>query len=146
MWYGYTTIIFISGVLGINPEIFEAAEIDGASGSQIFWKITLPNLRGIMLFMLVTSLIGGLSMYDIPYCFGGGRATLTISEFIFNQAFAGSYMYARASAASVIVFFLIIILSAIIFYMMRDRDAVKQKKIDRAAEKSRIKELKCHKS
>ena len=145
MWYGYTAIIFISGVLGINPEIFEAAEIDGASGSQTFWKITLPNLKSIMLYMLVTSLIGGLGMYDIPRLFlngGPSNKTLTASMFIYNQAFSGSYLYARAAAASMIVFIIIIILSAIVFYMMRDRDAIKQKKADKAAEKARLKELK----
>ena len=145
MWYGYTAIIFISGVLGINPEIFEAAEIDGASSSQTFWKITLPNLKSIMLYMLVSSLIGGLGMYDIPRLFlngGPSNKTLTASMFIYNQAFSGSYLYARAAAASMIVFVIIIILSAIIFYMMRDRDAIKQKKADKAAEKARLKELK----
>lgn len=145
MWYGYTAIIFISGVLGINPEIFEAAEIDGANSRQTFWKITLPNLKSIMLFMLVTSLIGGLGMYDIPRMFlngGPSNKTLTAAVFIYNQAFSGSYLYARAAAASLIVFVIIIILSAIVFYMMRDRDAIKQKKLDKAAEKQRLKELK----
>jgi len=145
MWYGYTAIIFISGVLGINPEIFEAAEIDGANNRQTFWKITLPNLKSIMLYMLVTSLIGGLGMYDIPRMFlngGPNNKTLTASVFIYNQAFSGSYLYARAAAASLIVFIVIIILSAIVFYMMRDKDAIKQKKLDKAAEKARLKELK----
>ena len=49
MWYGYTMIIIISGVLGIDPEIFEAADIDGANGWQVFWKITIPSIRTIML-------------------------------------------------------------------------------------------------
>ena len=56
MWYGYTMIILISGVLGISPQIFEAAEIDGASSAQTFFRITLPNLKTIMLYVLVTSM------------------------------------------------------------------------------------------
>ena len=124
MWYGYTMIILISGVLGINPEIFEAAEIDGASDTQIFFQITLPNLRTILTYTLITSLIGGLSMYDIPKMLNNGNpnnATLTANMFIYNQAFQGSYMYARAAAASMIMFLIIAFFSAIVFYLMRDR-------------------------
>ena len=126
MWYGYTMIILISGVLGINPEIFEAAEIDGASGWQTFWHITMPSLRSILTYTLITSLIGGLSMYDIPKMFNNGgptNATLTTSVFIYNQAFSGSYLYARAAAASMLLFLLIAVCSIFVFIMMRDRKA-----------------------
>lgn len=126
MWYGYTMIILISGVLGINPEIYEAAEIDGASDSDIFWQITIPNLRSILTYTLITSLIGGLSMYDIPKMLNAGNplnSTTTTSMFIYNNAFSGSYMYARASAASLILFLLIGILSIFVFAMMKDKNA-----------------------
>lgn len=130
-WYGYTMIVFISGVLGINPELFEAAEIDGASGSQTFFHITLPSLRTIMLYMLVSSLIGGLQMFDIPKLFligGPDQATLTASLFIYNQAFSGSYLYNRAAAASMLMFVMISLLSAVIFFIMRDKHALKLRK------------------
>jgi cellobiose transport system permease protein len=134
MWYGYTMLILIAGILGINPELFEAAEIDGASGRQVFFRITLPNLRTIMIFTLVTSMVGGLNMFDIPkmlYNGGPDRSTLTSSLFIFNQAFSGSYMYNRAAAASMIMFVIIAILSGVIFYVLRDKYAIKQRKIER---------------
>ncbi len=138
-WYGYTMLILISGVLGINPELFEAAEMDGASSSQSFFKITIPSLRTIMLYMLVTSMIGGLQMFDIPKLFipnsGPDNATLTTSVFIYNQAFSGSYMYNRAAAASMIMFVIIAILSGVLFFSMRDRAAAKLRK----AEKDRLK-------
>lgn len=124
MWYGYTMIILIAGVLGINPEIFEAAEIDGASDWQSFWRITLPNLRTILIFTLVQALIGGMTMYDIPKMFNNGNpnnSTLTASVFIYNQAFAGSYMYARAAAASMIMFVIIAVCSIFVFLLMRDK-------------------------
>ncbi len=124
-WYGYTMIILISGVLGINPELFEAAEIDGATDRQIFFKITMPNIRTILIYTLITSMIGGLNMYDIPklYLNGGpNNATLTANVFIYNQAFAGSYMYNRAAAASMIMFILIAICSAVVFFIMRDKE------------------------
>ncbi len=138
MWYGYTMIILISGVLGINPELFEAAEIDGATGRQIFFNVTLPNLRTIMLFTLVTSMVGGLQMFDIPLLYLDGApsdATLTTSLFIYHQAFKGSFLYNRASAASMIMFVIIGILSVFVFILMRDRDAGRQKKIEKRVRK-----------
>ena len=123
MWYGYTMIILISGVMGINPELFESAEVDGANRIQTFFYITIPNLKTILLFTLVTSLIGGLQMFDIPKLFlmgGPDNATLTTSVFIYNQAFSGSYMYNRAAAASMIMFVIICAASAVLFFLMRD--------------------------
>lgn len=139
MWYGYTMIILISGVLGISPDIFEAAEVDGANGWQTFWLITIPNIKTILLFTLVTSLIGGLNMFDIPKLFllgGPDNATLTTSVFIYNQAFSGSYLYNRASAASMFMFVLIVIISAFLFFMMRDKDEAALKKLRRQQERA----------
>jgi multiple sugar transport system permease protein len=120
--------------MGINPTLFEAAEIDGATAPQIFFRITLPRLKTIILYVLVTSMIGGLQMFDIPKLFllgGPDNATLTTSVFIYNQAFSGSYLYNRAAAASMIMFIIIAILSAFLFYIMRDKDAVQQRKKER---------------
>ncbi len=123
-WYGYTMIILISGVLGINPEIYEAAEIDGANDIQMFFQVTIPNLKTILLYTLITSLIGGLTMYDIPRLFNDGKpanATLTATMFIHNQAFKGSYMYNRAAAASLLIFIVVAACSAVVFFLMRDK-------------------------
>ncbi len=131
MWYGNTMIILIAGVMGINPALFEAASIDGANGWQIFFRVTLPSLRTIMLYTLITSMIGGLQLFDIPQLFlygGPDDATLTTSVFIYGQAFKGSYMYNRAAAASMIMFIIAAVLSALLFYLMRDREAAKAKK------------------
>ena len=123
-WYGYTMIILISGVLGINPEIYEAAELDGANDIQMFFQVTIPNLKTILLYTLITSLIGGLTMYDIPRLFNDGKpdnATLTAAMFIHNQAFKGSYMYNRAAAASLLIFIVVAACSAVVFFLMRDK-------------------------
>ncbi|MCR5160346.1 MAG: sugar ABC transporter permease [Lachnospiraceae bacterium] len=133
-WYGYTMIMLISGVLGISPEIFESAEIDGANGWQTFWKVTLPNIKTILLFTLVTSLIGGLNMFDIPQMFlvgGPDNATMTTNVFIYKLAFSGGYLYNRAGAASMIMFVIIVALSLVMFYFFRDKDEVAQKKIEK---------------
>lgn len=142
MWYGSTMIVLISGILGINPEIFEAAEVDGANRVQNFFRITLPNIRTILTYTLITSLIGGLNMFDIPKLFQNGgpdNSTLTTSLFIYNQAFSGSYLYNRAAAASMIMFVVIAILSAITFKLMQDKDEVAERK-ERKRELKRLKQ------
>ncbi|MGN7765750.1 carbohydrate ABC transporter permease [Paenibacillus sp. 22594] len=134
MWYGNTMIVLIAGVMGINPALFESAAIDGANGFQTFFRITLPSLRTILLFTLITSMVGGLTMFDIPQLFltgGPDDSTLTTSMFIYGQAFKGSYMYNRAAAASMIMFVISALLSGLLFYVMRDRDAAKLKKIQK---------------
>ena len=135
MWYGYTMLILISGVLGLNPEMYEVSEIDGANGIQQFFFITLPNLKTILLYVLVTSTVGGMSMFDIPRLFANGgpdNSTSTLSLFIYNQAFAGRYMFNRAAAASMIVFAIIAVLSVVMFFLLRDKDAIKQSRDERA--------------
>ncbi len=146
MWYGYTMIILISGILGISPELFEAADIDGANGWQKFRFVTLPNLKSIMLFTLVTSMIGGMTMFDIPFMVGGQGAikghTRTLSVYIFEMSFQGGKLYNRASAASMLVFVLIAVLAAAIFFMLRDKDEIAQHKIEKAQTKAFKKQLK----
>jgi multiple sugar transport system permease protein len=140
-WYGNTMIVLISGVLGISPDIYEAAEIDGANGVQTFFRITIPNLKTVLLYTLVTSLVGGLNMFDIPFLFQNGgpdRATLTTSVFIYNQAFSNSYLYNRASAASMIMWVIIAVCTAVLFYVMRDKDQIKaDKEIKKARKEAR---------
>ena len=138
MWYGYTAIVLISGVLGISPELFEAAEVDGANQWQTFFRVTIPSIKTMLLFTLVTSLIGGLNMFDIPKIFQNGmpdNATMTTSLFIYNQAFAGSYQYAKASATSMVMFVVIVSLSAILFYLLRDKDEIELRRQIRLQEK-----------
>ena len=148
MWYGYTMIIMISAILGISPDIFEAADIDGASGIQVFFKITIPNIKTILLFTLVTSLIGGLNMFDIPQLFnnaGPDRSTMTTNVFIYRQAFSGGYLYNKASAASMLMWILIVACSAVMFFAMRDKEEValaKQKKLEKKEAKLALKEAK----
>ncbi|MED5017427.1 sugar ABC transporter permease [Paenibacillus chibensis] len=147
MWYGNTMIVLIAGVAGINPALFESAAIDGANGFQTFFRITLPSLRTILLFTLITSLVGGLTMFDIPQLFlagGPDDSTLTTSMFIYGQAFKGSYMYNRAAAASMIMFAITAVLSGFLFYLMRDRDAARLKKAEkkyRKAAKAAVREV-----
>ncbi len=130
MWYGHTMIILIAGIMGIDPEIFESAEIDGATGGQIFRNITLPLIKPIMLYTLVTSLIGGLQMFDIPKLLlngGPDYKTETITMYIFGQAME-SRNYGKSAAVSIVLFILTSILSLFIFYLFKEEDNVAEEK------------------
>lgn len=144
-WYGNTMIVLIAGILGISPELYEAAEIDGANGNQQFFYITIPNLKTMLLYTLVTSLIGGMQMFDIPRVFldgGPQKATETACVFIWRLSFTGSYMFNRAGAASLVMFVIISALSALVFYLMRDKDEAKLHKEIKRQEKAYRKKLK----
>ena len=144
MWYGNTMIVLVAGILGINPSLFEAAQVDGASGGQTFRYVTLPLLRPIMLYTLVTSLIGGMQMYDIPAMMQqqGSPAkemTQTVTMYIQELVNTGTKDYGRSAAVSVCLFLVTAIFSIILFYIMRDRDAAAQKKAVKAARKGVVK-------
>ena len=126
MWYGNTMIIMIAGMSGINPSLFEAVMIDGCTSRQIFWKITLPLIKPILLYNLITSLVGGLTMFDIPHMMTQGNpneTTNTVARFIYTQGFTGSRNFNMASASSVVLFAIIIVCSLILNQIMKDRDA-----------------------
>lgn len=136
MWYGNTMIILIAGILGISPTLYEAARVDGASSTQIFRRITLPLLKPILLFVLVTSSIGGLQMFDIPSLFnvnnaGDGLpdyASQTITMYIKQLALGTSRDIGKASAASLILFLVTLIISLVFFFTLGDKEP-KSKKI-----------------
>lgn len=130
MWYGNTMIILIAGVLGINPSLYEAAMVDGASGPQTFFSITLPLLKPIIQFTLVTSAIGGLQMYDIPSLFnisGTGDAlpayaSQTITMYIRKLGFTTRDM-GKSAAASMILFALTLTISILFFALTKERES-----------------------
>ena len=140
MWYGATMIIMVAGINGISPTLFEAAAIDGANGIQTFFKITLPQLKPIVLFTLVTSFIGGMQMFDIPMLLvdrsGPDNATLTTAVFIYNQAFGPSRMWNRAAAASMILFVMCAVIAGGLFFLFRDKEAIASKRAIKRQKKS----------
>lgn len=139
MWFGNTMIMLMSGIQGINESLFEAAEIDGANSSQTFWRITLPLLKTIMVYTMLTSMIGGLQMYDIPYMLHTGNVVndniKTVAVFIyemFHSNFAKP-SFGYSGAASVILFVITSILGALVFYVQRDKDAIEKRKKQKQA-------------
>ncbi len=132
MWYGTTIIVLSAGILGISPALFESAVVDGARPGQMFWRITMPLLRPIMSYTLVTSLIGGLQMFDIPFLLTNRRgdpngSINTTAIYLYNQAFSSASNYSYAATISVGMFLLILILAGVLFRMMRDDDAPTKK-------------------
>ncbi len=131
MWYGNTMILLMSGIMGINPSLFEAANIDGANSWQVFTKITVPSLKPILVYTLITSMIGGLQMFDIPLLYNTGTAydpnTKTIAIFIYERYVGTLKQYGYSGAASLILFVITSLLGSITFYMNRDVDAAKKK-------------------
>ena len=118
MWFGNTTILLMAGMMGIDTSLFEAAEVDGATSTQVFFKITLPLLRPILVYVIITSLIGGLQLFDVPQILTNGtgdpmRSTMTLIMYLNKHLFSKNY--GMAGALSVVLFILTTILSLIVF-------------------------------
>lgn len=115
-WTGYNMIFFISGMQNIDPSIYEAAEIDGATKWDQFFKITIPNLRPIILFTTITSTIGTLQLFDeVQNITGGGpaNATTTLSQYIYNLSYKFTPNFGYAAAVSFVIVIAIVIFSII---------------------------------
>ena len=126
MWFGYTTIILMAGISSIDPELYEAAYIDGAGKRQVFMKITMPLIKETMIYLTITSIIGGMQIFDVPAnltnVYGDPqKAILTSSMYIYVQAFK-NFSFGYASAASVLQFIIIAVLSfTTLRFMQRGR-------------------------
>jgi len=113
-WVGYNMIFFISGMQNIEPSIYEAADIDGASKWTQFFKITIPNLKPIILFTTITSTIGTLQLFDeVQNITGGGpgNATTTLSQYIYNLSYKFTPNFGYAAAVSFVIVICIVVLS-----------------------------------
>ena len=116
--FGNTTILLMAGMMGIDTSLFEAAEVDGATSSQVFWQITLPLLRPILVYVVITSLIGGLQLFDVPQILTNGtgdpmRSTMTLIMFLNKHLYSKNY--GMAGALSVVLFIITGILSLVVF-------------------------------
>ena len=155
LWFGNTMIMMMSGIMGINPSLFEAAAIDGASSGQVLRKVTLPLLRPMVVYTLITSMIGGLQMFDIPYLYHTGAGKInanlrTVAVFVYEQFRAGAKVhqpdYGIAGAASVILFIITAALGVLVFRMNRDEDEHRKKQERKALVKEYKKQQKLAKN
>ena len=130
MWFGNTTILLMAAVMGIDLSLFEAAEIDGCTPSQIFWKITMPLIRPILVYVMITSLIGGLQMFDVPQILTNGkgnpdRCATTMIMYLNNHMFSKNY--GMAGAVSVILFIICAVLCVVIYRSTNEDEGRKKK-------------------
>ncbi len=119
MWFGNTTILLMAGIMGIDQSLFEASTIDGASSLQTFFQVTLPLLTPILVYTIITALIGGLQMFDVPQVLTNGlgtpnRSSTTLIMYL-NNYLGTSKNYGMAGAISVVVFILTGLLSVLVF-------------------------------
>ena len=134
MWYGNTVIMLMAGITSISASLYESAVVDGANSRQTTMYITLPMLRPMMLYILVTSMIGGMQMFDIPFLLtdmrGGPDFKIRTSiVYMYNMAFQGRNDYSYAAAISIGVFVITVALAMIIFFFLQDRSDLKKKHV-----------------
>ena len=125
MWFGNTTLLLMAGMLGIDPALFEAAEVDGATSTQRFFKITLPILQPILLYVLITSLIGGLQMFDVPQVLTNGTGDpvdSTMTMIMYLNRMLTSKNYGMGGAVSVILFVITAVLSFVVFKISNEKE------------------------
>lgn len=119
MWFGNTTLLLMAGIQGIDECLFESARLDGANSFQVLWHITLPLLKPILTYTVITSLIGGIQMFDVPQVLTNGSGnpdnTSTTLIMYLNSFMGTSKNFGMAGALSVILFIVTGILSFVVF-------------------------------
>ena len=119
MWFGNTTILLMAGIQGIDQDLFEAAEIDGANSLQVFTRVTLPLLSPILVYTVITAMIGGLQMFDVPQILTNAKGTpdrtsMTMVMYL-NNYLQTSKNYGMAGAVSVVLFIVSAVLSLFVY-------------------------------
>ena len=107
---GYVTLFFLAGILAIPPQIQAAARLDGASGWQRFWHVTLPMLRPTLFFVSVTGIVSAAQVFDTVYALtGGGPAGRTdlVAHRIYAEAF-GAAAIGRAAVMALVLFVVLV--------------------------------------
>jgi multiple sugar transport system permease protein len=112
---GYISLFFLAGLQQIPTSVYEAAELDGASGPRTLWSITLPLLRPTMFFVTVTSVISSFQVFDSIYAMTGGGprfSTDVVATRIYDEAFVALRL-GRAAAMAVVLFLLLVAITLI---------------------------------
>lgn len=119
MWFGNTTILLMAGIMGIDQALFESARLDGASAWKVFAKITVPLLMPIMVYVVITAMIGGLQMFDVPQVLTNGngapnRTSMTMVMYL-NNFLTTSKNYGMAGAVSMVLFIVSGVLGLVVY-------------------------------
>ncbi|MBZ4664520.1 MAG: binding-protein-dependent transport system inner rane component [Caloramator sp.] len=131
-WTGYNMVFYLSGLQSVPDELYEAAEIDGASKMQQFFHITIPMLKPIIVFTTIMSTIGTLQLFDEPMNLsqggvtgattGPGNSLLTLSVYIYNLCFKYMPNFGYAATIAYVIVFIVAILSFIQFKLAGDKE------------------------
>jgi len=124
VWWvtGYYLVIYLAGLQDIPRELYEAAALDGASGPRAFVAITLPLLRPVLLFVVVTHVIGSFQLFGQVFVLtngGPGDATRTVVQHLYETAFQNFFQFGAASAMAWVLFAVILIFSLLQFRLLR---------------------------
>lgn len=134
LWFGQTTILLMAAMTSISVSIYEAATVDGANSWQMFRFITLPLIKPVMIYVLVTSLVGGMQLFDIPFLLTDGRGSpansILTNNIMMYMRFRSSQGHIGAAASvGVMVFIMTTFVALLIFYVLREKH-------DKAVEKA----------
>ena len=118
MWFGNTTILLMAAVMGIDTAMFEVAQLDGANSWQVFWKVTIPLIKPILAYVLITCMIGGVQMFDVPQVLTNAKGSPSRTAFtliMFLNSHLTNKNYGMGGALSVILFAITGVLSYAVF-------------------------------
>ena len=140
MWFGNSTIMLMAAIMGISPDVFEASELDGCNSVQRFFYITLPQIRPILAYTLINSIIGGLQMFDVPQILTNVQGTpdrTSMTLIMFLNSHLKSKNYGMAGALSVYLFIVSGILCFVVYRMTNNDDPDGSKAAAKKAKKQR---------
>lgn len=124
-WMGYNTLILLAAMQAIPRDLYEAAVIDGAGRVRQFFSVTVPMLRPTLIFVIITSTIGGLQIFDEPRMYdqvgtgGADRQWMTVTMYLYELGWGSQKSFGRAAAVAWILFFIIVIIALINFRLTR---------------------------
>lgn len=121
-WTGYNSLIILSGLQNIPGELYEAASIDGAGAFTKFTKITIPQLKPVIIFSIFNSINGTMQLFTEPQLLtqgGPSNSTMTVVLYLYNIGFK-NFNFGVASAGSYIITIIVAILTLIQFRVTRE--------------------------
>jgi ABC-type sugar transport system permease subunit len=127
MQVGFYMLILLAGLQAIDPTLYEAARMDGASAWTQFRSITLPMLQPSIVVVVVLATIHGFQSFDFIYTLTGGGpvgATMLIVQYIYENGFQSPIRYGIASAGGVLLFLVVFVITIINWLISRKREAV----------------------
>jgi len=124
-WTGYNTLILLAAMQAVPSDLYEAAVIDGASRVRQFLSVTIPMLRPTLIFVVITSTIGGLQIFDEPRMYdqfgqgGADRQWMTVTMYLYELGWGAQKSFGRAAAVAWILFLIIIAIGLVNFALTR---------------------------